>query len=201
MTVGTKLPDDSVGAGAAPTEASALAGRQRASGRVELGRNARLGLTKVPLKEIRGLHPAIRARDERLDHAPGQYLDLEAWNPESLDLLLCAAPPWVIERGATADRHFLIVAGGHVLPSLRRSLPPEHQIVVVLVDAKFTDRRWLQAAAMHLVASRTASAALSPELLLAAVQDAERAGAEFLKDRSASVSAQALGLGSIRPRS
>ena len=184
-TIGTKLPDAVGGASEPATQAGAPASRPRASGRVKLGRDTRLWLTCVQLGDIRGLHPALRDRDTRLDLASGGMIDLARWTPESLDLLMCATPLWVIERGPSAHRHFLVVAGAQLLPALRMALPPSAHIPVVQLDAKFNTSRWLQVAAVHTAAVASLAATRSDTYLQAVLSDAEAAGAQLLVDPQA----------------
>lgn len=125
------------------------------------------------------MHPTLRDRDARLDLASGGMIDLARWTPESLDLLLCATPLWVIERGLSADRHFLVVAGAQLLPALRMALPPSAHIPVLQLDAKFTTRRWLQVAAVHTAAVASLAAGRSDAYLEAVLSDAEAAGAQL----------------------
>ncbi len=175
MTFGVQLP--------APANASGAPEiRARASGRIELGRGARLALSTVPLDAIRGQHPALRARDNRLDLASGHLFDPTEWTPDSLEIILCAAPPWVIERGQKADRHFLIVAGGQLVPSLRRVLPGTTPIPAVLVNARFTSSRWLQIAAMHSAAMGGLANSRSVASLRALLKDAQAAGVQLARN-------------------
>lgn len=184
-TVGTKLPDEVRQASAAADDAGAPAARARASGRVQLGSDARLWLTSVRLSKIRGLHPALSDRDCRLDLASGATIDLSRWTRDSLDVFLCAAPLWVIERGLSADRHFLVVAGAQLLPALRMALPPSADIPVVQLDAKLTNRRWLQVAAMHTAATGSLAAGRSDAYVQAVLNDAKAAGAQLFVDPEA----------------
>jgi hypothetical protein len=181
-TVGTQLPGDQADASAPAIAAGAPAPRARASGRVTLGRDARLWLTSVKLGDIRGPHPALRDRDTRLDLASSTMIDLARWTPDSLDIFLCAAPLWVIERGQSADRHFLVVAGAQLLPALRMALPPSAQVPVVQLEAKLTTRRWLQVAAMHTAAISSLAAGQSQAYLQAVLSDAEAAGGQLVMD-------------------
>lgn len=184
-TVGTQLPEDQSGASAPAVDAGAPVQRARASGRVTLGRDARLWLTLAKLGDIRGPHPALRERDTRLDLASSTMIDLARWTPESLDIFLCAAPMWVIERGQSADRHFLVVAGAQLLPALRMALSPSAEIPVVQLDAKFTTRRWLQVAAVHTAAISLLAAGQSQAYLQAVLSDAEAAGGRLVMDPQA----------------
>lgn len=152
------------------------ASRERASGRVQLGSDARLSLVAVRLADIRGQHPALRDRDARLDLASGALIDLARWTPESLDVVLSALPMWCVERGQAKDRHFLVVGGGYLLPALRRALPPSAAITVILVDARLNDRRWLQIAAVHSAAIAALAASISDTFVQAVLNDAEATG-------------------------
>jgi hypothetical protein len=149
----------------------------------------------VPLNFIRDDAPALKARDARLDLARGPSPDLSQLADEALDLLTCCCPPWVIERGSEQDRHLLVVAGGALLPAIRRILEPTAVIPVVVVDAKFSDLRWLQVAAAHAVAAHLLASAQSDESLLQILNDAADAGVGIFKDPSPAASVRALALG------
>lgn len=193
MTFKSKLPDPADNLGVPMADATEPDSRPRASGRVELAAGARLTLISVSLNSIRGMHPALQDRDARLDLAGGQLFDLTRWTKDSLDLILCTAPPWVIERGAAAGRHYLIVAGGQLVQTLRRVLPSSTQIPVVVVDAKFTNHRWLQVAAMHATAIAGLAAGHPPAYLRTLMEDAKTAGAELTSDGHIGDMAAALG--------
>jgi hypothetical protein len=168
-TVGTKLPaDDGI---TASTKA-----RPRASGTVQLGRDARLELAFVPLGSINSVSPPIRARDARLDLANATPVDIDDLLPETLDLLLCTPPPLVLPRGGQKDLHYVLIAGGHLLPALRLRLPPKALVPALLVHSKFSDSRLLQLAAAHAAAVAVAASALSSGALLEILKDAAAAG-------------------------
>lgn len=175
MTIGTKLPVGCDVTGRLEKEAAGSV-RKRASGPVSLGSHARLELAVVELSRIRGPHPALSARDSRLDLAGGSMIDFASLAPEVLDVFLCSAPMWCIQRGAADDRHFLVVAGAELLPALRRALPPNTSLPVVIVDAKLKDRRWLEIAAVHAASIATLSAGFTDAYVQAVLSDAQIAG-------------------------
>lgn len=174
------------------TEAQNEPRRQRASGRVQIGRDARIQLCSVPLASIRGYAPALKARDARLDLARSPTPDLRQFTADTLDFLLCYSPPWVIERGSGTDRHLLIVAGGELISALRRSIAPTTYIPVLLIDAKFSDLRWLQVAAAHAAAANLLASAQSDESLAEILHDAAEAGVGILKGASLATQAREL---------
>ena len=149
------------------------ANRERASGRVRLGTDARLSLASVRLADIRGPHPALHDRDARLDLASGSLIDFTRWTPENLEVVLASLPMWCIERGQAKDRHFLVVCGGHLLPALRRALPGHTSIPVFIVDAKLKDRRWLEIAAVHAAATAALSTGLTETYVESVLSDAQ----------------------------
>lgn len=168
--------------------------RERASGRVQVGRHARIQLSSVPLNSIRDHAQALKARDARLDLVRGTSPDLSQLTDEALDLLTCCCPAWVVERGTEKDRHHLVVAGGALLPALRLILEPAALIPVALVDAKFSDLRWLQVAAAHAAAAHLLASAQSDESLLEILNDAAEAGVGIFKDPSPAAHARVLAL-------
>jgi hypothetical protein len=169
-TVGTKLPSKSDSTGS-PSK------RPRAAGTVQLGRDARLELAFIPLGSINAISPPIRARNARLDLATATPVDIDDLLPETLDLLLCTPPPWVLPRGGQKDLHYVLIAGGHLLPALRLRLPPKALVPALLVHSKFSDSRLLQLAAAHAAAVAVAASALSSGALLEILKDAAAAGA------------------------
>lgn len=173
-TVGHELPGKDLAP--ADEEPSTPSSRARASGRVRLGREARLELASIKLAQIRGIHPALHQRDVRLDLAGGGPINFRRWTPENLDVFLSASPMWCIQRGPADDRHFWVVCGGHLLPALRQALPSSTSITVIVVDAKLNDRRWLQIAAVHAAAVADCTAAISPTYIQAVLNDAEGLG-------------------------
>lgn len=174
VTVGTKLPSgrDSTGSTSRPP---------RASGAVQLGRDARLELVFIQLGSINGISLPIRARDARLDLATAAPVDLDDLLPEALDLLLCTAPPLVLQRGGQTDCHYVLIAGGHLLPALRRRLPPDALVPALLAHSKFSEARLLQLAAAYAAGVAVAASALSSGALLDILQDAAAAGAPVTK--------------------
>lgn len=148
----------------------------------------------MPLDCIRDDAPALKARDARLDLARGPSPDLSQLAAEALDLLTCCCPPWVIERGTEKDRHHLVVAGGALLPALRQTVEPTRLIPVFIVDAKFSDLRWLQVAAAHAAATHLLASAQSDESLLEILNDAAEAGVGIFKDPSPAAHARVLAL-------
>ena len=154
--------------------------RPRAAGRVSVVHGERVSSALVELKSIRKLHPAIEQCNARLDLAHASLADLSGWDSLALDVLLRACPPWVLERGTASDRHYVLVAGGQFLPALRRLLPPDSQIHVVLVDSKFQHRRILHLAAAHAAAMAAAAACLSGDSVLKLVADSAEAGMPVL---------------------
>lgn len=185
MTIGLdELPEPATSSGRTSAEGQAATSRTRASGRVQLGSNARLSLASVRLADIRGPHPVLQARDVRLDLAGGGLIDFTCWTRENLDIVLSASPMWCVERGHAEDRHFLVVCGGHLLPALRQALPSTTRITVILVDARLSDRRWLQIAAVHTAAIAACASDISDTFVQAILNDAESTGMPVFKDRN-----------------
>jgi len=173
-TVGTQLPAED------GTTASTKT-RPRASGIVQLGRDARLELAFIPLGSINSISPPIRARDARLDLATATPVDIDDLLPETLDLLLCTAPPLVLPRGGQTELHYVLIAGGYLLPALRLRSPPKTLVPALVVHSKFSDSRLLQLAAAHAAAVAVAASALSSGALLDILKDAAAAGAPVTK--------------------
>lgn len=173
-TVGTQLPDKSDSTRSPST-------RPRASGTVQLGRDARLELAFIPLGAINTISPPIRARNARLDLATATPVDIDDLMPEPLDLLLCTTPPLVLPRGGPTDCHYVLIAGGHLLPTLRLRSPPNALVPALLVHSKFSDSRLLQLAAAHAAAIAVAASSLSSGALLDILKDAAAAGAPVTK--------------------
>ncbi len=159
--------------------------RQRASGRVSLGDEARLRLELVQLGSISQVHPVVEDRDARLDLVAGSLSELAAWTGEALEVLMWACPAWVMQRGKTIDRHHVLICGGQFLPSLRMLLPPESLIPVMLVDTKFQAPRLLQLAAAHAAAVAEAALCRSEGSIRRLIADAEANGAAPLRPATA----------------
>lgn len=185
MTIGRdELPEPATSSGRTSAEEQTAPSRARASGLVQLGSDARLSLASVRLADIRGPHPVLQARDVRLDLAGGGVIDFTRWTRESLDIVLSASPMWCVERGRAEDRHFLVVCGGHLLPALRRALPSTTRITVIVVDARLSDRRWLQIAAVHAAAIAACASDISENYVKAILNDTESSGTLVFKDRN-----------------
>jgi hypothetical protein len=161
------------------------ANRQRASGRVSLGDEARLRLELVPLGSISQVHPAIQDRDVRLDLVAGSLSQLSDWTAEALEVLMWASPAWVMKRGRTGAEHHVVICGGQFLPSLRMLRPPDSLIPVLLVDTKFQAPRLLQMAAAHAAAVAEAALCRSEESIRRMIADAGSNGAAVLRPATA----------------
>lgn len=159
--------------------------RQRASGRVRLGDEARLRLELVPLGSISMVHTAVQERDARLDLVAGSLSQLNDWTAEGLEVLMWACPPWVMRRGKASERHHLLICGGQFLPSLRLLLPADSLIPAMVVDTKFQAPRLLQIAAAHAAAVAEAALSRSPESVRRLLADADSSGAAVLRPATA----------------
>lgn len=146
--------------------------KPRASGRVKIWRDARAQLTSIRLDSILGQQPVIQDRDSRLDLALRSNLDLGQWDSAAVEVLMLAAPPWVFARGGESNQQHLVVAGGQFLAALRRVLPPDARIPVVLINSKFQPSRILQIAATHAASLAAAAGTLSFDSLARILDDA-----------------------------
>ncbi len=164
----------------------------RAAGKVSMTHGQRTSAPLVALASIRKIHPAIAQRNSLLDLADSSVANLFDWDPLALDVLLQACPPWVLQRGEAGDRHHVIVAGGQFLPILRRLMPADALIPVLMLESKFQHDRILHIAAAHAAAIAAASC-LSLESLQKIIRHAEAGGLSVLAGPASSV-ARALGL-------
>lgn len=177
------------------SSAAAPPDKPRASGRVRLWGDARGQLLAIRLDSIIGLQPSIASRDERLDVAASADVALDLWDPAALETMMLAVPPWVFERGPAGAKEHLLLAGGQLLPALRRLLPPDTLVPALVIDSKFQPPRLLQIAAAHAAALAAAAAALSTDSLFRILDDAAEHGASVVKPPEASAAyRRALGL-------
>lgn len=159
-----------------PAAPTARAAAPRQSGRVQLAAPGRAALVHVKLCDIRCPQQDVQERDSRLDLAVRARTTIHAWTAEGLDVLLLSSAPLLLERGAENDRHYVLLAGGSLLPALRKQFSPETRIPAIVLVGKFGRARLLAIAAARELAPLAALPA-DVDGLLELARDAERAGA------------------------